>query len=371
MTFARSIRSLAPAAALVTTAALLTACGSGNEPQPAADGAPAAAADAPQFSLAWSEYPSWSVFGVADLYGLIDGDAGKLGPIEQKHNVDLVLNETDYDTCLTLYATGEVDAVCITNMDILNPATSRPSVAILPTSTSNGADALIVTGVDSIEDLKSTPAYGLEASVSQYAFVRGLEVNGFDPAEFTFTNMDPAAAAQAMITRQDGFDAIVVWNPFVLETLKQRSDAKVLFDSSAIPGEIVDMVVVADESLAREGGDRAARAIAEAFYAVCRKLEDSAEGDEALVALGSKFSSLGFEQMQVVVEQTDFYETPELAAELFTGAELPETMKTVVAFCQTYGIITDAPTIGYGDGAAQLRFTAEYVTEPAADQPGG
>ena len=60
----------------------------------------------------------------------------------------------------------------------------------------------------------------------------------------------------------------------------------------------------------------------------------------------------------------------ELATELFTGAELPETMKTVVAFCQTYGIITDAPPIGYGDGAAQLRFTAEYVT-PAADQPGG
>ena len=48
---------------------------------------------APSFSLAWSEYPSWSVFGVAHAAKLIDGAAGKQGPIEQKWNVDIVLKE--------------------------------------------------------------------------------------------------------------------------------------------------------------------------------------------------------------------------------------------------------------------------------------
>ena len=360
----RSLAALGFAAVTLSLAAL-TGCDSESTSTgtTSADGTASDGGPAPQFSLAWSEYPSWSVFGVADLYGLVDGAAGKMGEIEKKHNVDLVLNETDYDTCITLYASGEADAVCITNMDILNPATGRPGVAILPTSTSKGADALIVTGIDNLDALKGKPAYGLEASVSQYTFVRGLQENGYDPAEFTFSNMDPAAAAQAMITRQAGFDAIVVWNPFVLETLKQRPDAKVLFDSSAIPGEIIDMVVMAKSSLDKPGGDRAARAITDAFYAVCRKMEDPATGDEALQAIGEKFSSLNLEQMKKVVQQTDFYETPELAMELFNSPGLGETMNRVVSFCKDYGIIEgEAPTLAYGDsGDGQLTFTTDYL----------
>ena len=34
---------------------------------------------APKFLLAWSEYPSWSIFGVASDVGLIDGEPGKMG----------------------------------------------------------------------------------------------------------------------------------------------------------------------------------------------------------------------------------------------------------------------------------------------------
>lgn len=316
----------------------------------------------PSFSLAWSEYPSWSVFGVAEMRGLIDGDKGKLGPVEEKCSVDIVLNETDYDTCINLYANGAVDAVCITNMDILNPSMGRAATAILPTSTSFGADACIVTGIDSIEDLKGKKAYGLEASVSQYTFVRNIEIAGHDPADFTFSNMDPAAAAQAMITKQSGYDAIVVWNPFVLETLKQRADAKVLFDSSAIPGEIIDMVVAGQDSLAKPGGDRFAHAVIDTFYQVNQMLADPETGEETLVALGSKFSSLGLEKMKTVVEQTQFYKTPADAKALFDGDELRETMGKVTGFCKDYQIIETVPAIGYtADAEAPLVFTSQYI----------
>ena len=50
---------------------------------------------APSFTLAWSEYPSWSVFGVADEQGLIDGKQGAMGSIEEKWNVDIVLKLAD------------------------------------------------------------------------------------------------------------------------------------------------------------------------------------------------------------------------------------------------------------------------------------
>src|SRR4030095_10977311 len=81
-----------------------------------------APAAAPSFSLAWSEYPSWSVFGVAHSLKLIDGAQGQQGPIEKKWNVDVVLKEAEYDPCLTMYGAAQCDAVCITTLDALNPS---------------------------------------------------------------------------------------------------------------------------------------------------------------------------------------------------------------------------------------------------------
>ncbi|MEL6898090.1 MAG: hypothetical protein AAFP90_18475, partial [Planctomycetota bacterium] len=184
------------------------------------------------FSLAWSEYPSWSVFGAAEDMGLIDGAAGAMGEFETKHGIDIELKELDYEPCLTAYAAGEVDAVCITNIDILSPALQRDSVAIMPTSTSDGADACLVVGNLTVDQLKEIPTFGLERSVSQFCFERNLELLKKNPVDFEFKQMDPAVAAGNMQANPDQTQSIVVWNPFVLETLRKQSKSRVLFDSS-------------------------------------------------------------------------------------------------------------------------------------------
>jgi NitT/TauT family transport system substrate-binding protein len=328
------------------------------------------------FSLAWSEYPSWSVFDVAHSKGYINGKAGELGPIETKWNVDVVLKEAEYDPCITLYGTGEVDAVAITNMDILKPSLSRKSVAILPTSTSYGADALLVSKrIKNIRQLRKHEVRGLDQSVSEYMFARNLQLKGKNPKKFKYTSMDPGAAAMAMQQKQKGIDAIAVWNPFVLQTLEKRKDVRVLFDSTAIPGEIIDMVVVADESLKKPGGADFARAVIEAFYAVNRDLADAAKADETLMAIGEKFASLPLEKMKKVVEQTRFYGTPEAGIALFTGGpvlpgvsekKLAEVMPLVVGFSKTHGIVDKEPVIalsgnGSGPPDPNLRFDVSFM----------
>lgn len=320
----------------------------------------------PSFSLAWSEYPSWSAFGVASEVKLIDGKKGALGPIERKWNVDIELKEADYESCLVMYGAGNVDAVCITNMDILNPSLGLPSVAILPTSTSHGADALIVPRtITDVKQLKGKKVYGLAQTVSEYCFVRNLEELGENPADYTFTNMDPGAAAVAMQQKQAGIDAIVVWNPFVLETLNRRSDTHVLFDSTKIPGEIIDMVVASGASLARRGGKEFAGALIEAFYELNKRMENPETRDDTLIALGEKFSNLDLESMKKVVEQTRFYNTPEAGKGVLSGPELPRIMEKVVGFCVKSGIVPQAPALAYGpaeSGAkAALRFDASYI----------
>jgi len=316
------------------------------------------------FSLAWSEYPSWSVFGVADENGLVDKDEGKLGSIEKKWGVDIVLKEADYDTCLTLYGTGTVDAVCMTNMDSLAPSLGRDSVAILPTSTSDGADACVAVGTEGVEQLAGKTSYGLEMSVSQYMFERNLEILGKSVDDYPFSNMDPGAAANAMQTGQEKIGSIVVWNPFVLDTLRKRDGSKVMFDSTSIPGEIIDMVVVGKDSLAKDGGKAFACAVIETFYEVNRLLADPETHDETLIALGAKFSNLPLEDMEIVVQQTRFYKSADEALGLYEAETFQnEIMPKVVKFCVDHGIVETEPTVGYGDPEAQLNFDVSYINE--------
>ena len=319
--------------------------------------------DTPVFSLAWSEYPSWSVFGVAHIQQLIDKDEGKLGAIEKKWNVDIALKEADYEVCIMLYGSSEVDAACLTNMDALNPSLTIPSVMILPTSTSTGADAcIVVDSITDVEQLRGKNVHGLENTVSEYCFVRNLEILGEQESEHRFVNMDPGNAAIAMQTKDPSIEAIVVWNPFVMQTLANRSDVKVLFDSTSIPNEIIDAVIMSQSSLEKPGGENFACAVIDAFYAVNRNLADPAKADETLADIGAKFSNLELDQMKVIIQQTKFFGDSNQGKQLLTGNELPEIMKKVVNFCINHEIVNREPSLSYGNqGQADLRFDASYI----------
>ena len=314
----------------------------------------------PQFQLAWSEYPSWSVFGVADQRGLVDGAAGKMGPIEKKWNVDIVLKQADYVPCLSFYASKAVDAVCVANIDALSPALARKSVAILPTSHSYGADACIVVGVADVKSLAKVKVYGLEASVSEYCFIRNLEVLGENPDDFQFVNRDPAAAATAMETNPQETKAIVVWNPFVMQTLKNNPDAQVLFDSRTIEEEILDLVVMGQDALEKPGGPEFASAVADMFYQVNELLAAPATQDATLQAIGAKFSDLTASEMKTVLDQTRMYGTRDAAQQLYDSTKLKEKMGVVVDFCVRNGNVESAPSLGFGGDSGDLTFRSEY-----------
>ncbi len=344
----------------VVLAAALVGCSSNKQ----------ASGDTPTFSLAWSEYPSWSVFGVAQEKGLI-GKNGE-GTIEKKYGIKINLKQADYDACITLYGNGTVDANCQTNIDSLSPALGRNSVVIMPTSTSVGADALIAVGFngdvnkDTVVDfLKSKDTFGLEKSCSQYVFDRNLMMlTKTATNDLTFRNMDPAAAAQAMQTGQQKINSIMVWNPFVLQTLRTRKDCKVLFDSSSIPEEVIDSIVVAKDVLAKDKGKDFAKALIETYFEVCKMMDTPATADATYVALGAKFSNLNAADMKIVCQQTRFYNTPTKGLALMDSQKFrTETMPYVLDWAVMRKVIDKKPTVGYNDPNAQLNFDDSYLKE--------
>lgn len=339
---------------LIAFATIFVVAGCGTSPEPSTTVAkPVNNKNVPSFTLFWSEYPSWSAFGVADKLGLIKGAKGVLGPIEQKWGVDIVLKQADYDPCITAYGSEQADAVCITNMDVLSPSLSRNSVAICVTSTSYGADAVITTNdIKSMSDLKGREIYGLDKSVSQYLVMRLLQQANMTEKDIKYHGIDPGAAAQAMQNGQKGFEAIAVWEPYLSQSLAKRKDIHVLGDSTKIKNEIYDMVVVGKDVLDKTGGENFAYALNDAYYEVNKWLADPKTTDTTHAALGEKFTNLTAEQMKDVLTRCKFFSTPDKGVSAFTDSNLPVVMNGVVSFCKDHGMVSQNPVISYGKPVA-------------------
>lgn len=284
-----------------------------------------------------SEYPSWGGFATATDMGLIDGRPGWVGPIEKKYGVDLDVRSRPYDTCISEF--GSVGgAICVTNVDLPGIYKNRHATAILPTSTSAGADAVTVIGVEDLDDLVKVDVYGLEKSVSDFAFTRILEENGRNPDNYKFRNRDPEATATGL--QSGSIKAGMIWNPFVILTLQTQPKAKVLIDTKAIPGEVIDMVAFDDATLANPKGNAAAQCVVETYYAVCDLLNDKMKGDDAYESLKERFApKLTVEQMRSICEvgpglgggyKTHFYASPEEGIQVFEQDHLEPIMKKVL-----------------------------------------
>ena len=156
----------------------------------------------------------------------------------------------------------------------------------------------------------------------------------------------------------------MVWNPFVLQTLRTRKDSKVLFDSSTIPEEVIDSIVVAKDVLAKDKGDKFALAIIETYFEVCKMLNNSKTADETYVALGAKFSNLNATDMRTVCQQTRFYDTPQKGLTLMNSSKFKnKTTPMITEFCTSHKMIDKQPTIGWNDSSAQLNFDDKYLKE--------
>ncbi len=290
--------------------------------------------------LANSDYPSWQTFDVADKLGLINREPGKLGTLERKWNVDLVLTRADYVETLNMYGAKAIDAVCMTNTDCPAPTKVRPGVAICPTSTSWGADSCLTTrnDVQSIADLKGKTIHGAEKSVSQFAEWRVIRGAGLKSDDVTFQNMDPSAAGAAMIQKQPGIDIIMVWEATVSQVLAQCPTARVVFDSKRIPLEIIDMIVVAKDVYDSPGGQDFACLLVDTFYQTCQEIN---KGDKALALLGEEFAHLSPDQMKVVRDRCRFFDTPAAGVKVFEDDTLPKAMPKILAFAKEFDIMTD------------------------------
>lgn len=322
-----------------------------------------------KFSVCWSIYVGWMPWGYGAEQGIVKKWADKYG-------IDIdVVQVNDYIESINQYNAGRFDACAMTNMDALTiPAASGvDSTALIVGDFSNGNDGIVVKDDLGLEGLKGKQVNVVELSVSHYLLARALESVGMSEQDLTVVNTADADMVSAFTTPD--VTAVVTWNPLLSE-IREQPQAKMIFDSSDIPGEIIDLMVVNSKTLA--DNPDLGKALVGAWYEIMSIMSaDTEEGKKArqYMANASGTDLAGYEQQ---LASTRMFYQPDAAVAFTESEKLKTTMQDVSEFSFKHGQLgagaSDATFIGiatpagtYGDkNNVQLRFDPSFM-QMAAD----
>ena len=313
-------------------------------------------------SLAWSHYTGWEPLGFIESTGI----AQKWG---EKYGVDLSIQLiNDYIESVNLYTAGAFDGVSVTNMDGLTiPAVGGVDTTVLVIGDfSNGNDGILLNGSEavSVADLKGKEVKLVELSVSHYLLARALDKAGMSERDLSVINASDADLGGLISTSRPG-DAFVTWNP-ILQAVSSTPGVQLIFDSSQIPGEIVDTIMVRTNL-----GDACKKAITGAWYEAMAVMS---AGSDNSIELMAEMAGGSLEEFKAQLETTSmFYEASEAAA--FSASEdIKQTMDYVRQFSFSHGLFgagassPDFVGIEFPDGSVlgdsgniKLRFVDRYM----------
>jgi NitT/TauT family transport system substrate-binding protein len=328
----------------------------------------ASAQEKTEFRVAWSIYVGWMPWGYLETSGIMDKWA-------EKYGIDVeIVQINDYVESINQYTAGAFDGVTATNMDTLSiPSGSGvDTTALIVGDFSNGNDAVILKGEGGLADLAGKPVHLVELSVSHYLLARGLDSVGLSEADLAgVVNTSDADMIAAFAT--DDVQAVVTWNPLVSAIMEDPAANK-LFDSSDIPGEIIDLMVVNTEVL--EANPDFGKALVGAWYEVMGLM---AAGDEAVLTALAEASGTDLAGYKAQLDSTKMFWTPAEAVAFASDPALKDTMVNVAAFLFDKGILGEgAPSpdfvgVAYPDGSTTgdvnnvtFRFDATFM-QMAAD----
>jgi NitT/TauT family transport system substrate-binding protein len=232
----------------------------------------------------------------------------------------------------------------MTNMDMLTiPAAGGvDSTALIVGDFSNGNDGVVLKGKGKkLEDIKGQKVNLVELSVSHYLLVRGLSGIGMRERDVKIVNTSDADVVAAFSTPSS--TAVATWKP-QLATILAMPNAQLVFDSSKIPGEILDLMVVNTATLT--ANPKLGKALVGAWYEIMSLMAKNDAAGKAAETVMAKASGTDLAGYQSQLSTTHLFATPAEAYEFTMGDSLIKTMDLVRHFSFEHGIL--------GQGAASV-----------------
>ena len=292
-----------------------------------------------------------------------------------KYEIDVeIVQINDYVESIIQYSAGEFDGVTATNMDTLSISSGGgvDTTALIVGDYSNGNDAIILKGEGGLADLAGKPVNLVELSVSHYLLARGLDSVGLAEKDLGGVINTSDADMIAAYSTSD-VEAVVTWNPLV-STILEEPGANKLYDSSDIPGEIIDIMWVNTETLA--ANPAFGKALTGAWYELMGLMS---AGDEEVLTAMAEASGTDLAGYKAQLASTEMFWDPADAVAFTSDDALKTTMVNVAEFLFDKGILGEgAPSadfvgVEYPDGTitgdannVKMRYDTTYM-QMAAD----
>jgi NitT/TauT family transport system substrate-binding protein len=296
---------------------------------------PLMAAEKTDFKIAWTIYAGWMPWPYAQEHGIVKKWADKYGISIEFQQIN------DYVESINQYTAGKFDGVLVTNMDALTiPAAGGvDTTAVIVGDYSNGNDGIVLKGAKSLADIKGQKVNLVELSVSHYLLARALDSIGLKESDVSTVNTSDAdivaAAASPDVT------AVVAWNPQLAE-IKKAPDMTEVFDSTKVPGEILDLAVVNTDVL--KDNPNLGKALAGAWFETLALMaKDDAESKAAREEM-AKLSGTDLPGYDAQLKTTYLYTDPKAAADFTRSEDIVKYMDLVRSFSFEHNLL--------GDGAA-------------------
>jgi NitT/TauT family transport system substrate-binding protein len=291
----------------------------------------ATGAEKKSFKVAWSIYVGWMPWDYANQSGILKKWADKYGIVIQLTQIN------DYIESINQYTAGSFDACVMTNMDALTvPAAGGvDSTALIVGDFSNGNDGIVLKGKGkTLADIKGQSINLVQLSVSHYLLVRGLETVGLRERDIKVINTSDADIVGAFVA--PGTTATVAWKPQLAQIVSTPNTTEV-FDSTKIPGEIMDLMVVNSATL--KANPNFGKALIGAWYETMTVVFGKDPRTPAALAAMAKASGTTVPGFNSQLATTKIFNLPADAVAFTSSPNLLKTMDLVRTFSFNHGLL--------------------------------
>lgn len=245
------------------------------------------------FVIAIPTYPGFGIPYLAENKGLFKEMNVQLVRMDDSAAINAGMERGDIDACFT-----SVDSF------VLLAAANIRAKAVLMSDESKGADGIVVK--KSIKDLAGLKGKKVAANLGwpgHFFLLYNLKKAGISFNDVEIMNLDADKAGAAFVSGT--LDAAVTWEPW-LSKATSAGNGTILVSTRTLPGVILDVMVVRDDSLTNKQAE--VQAFVNAYYQALQAYNQDKPGTSAIMA-----SALGLkpEDFTAMAEGFRFIEAAE------------------------------------------------------------
>ncbi|MBX3587065.1 MAG: ABC transporter substrate-binding protein [Ramlibacter sp.] len=279
--------------------------------------------------------------GMSGWTGFAPLTLAKEAGLFKKHGLDVTIKKIPQKDRHLAIASGDIQCAATTvETWIVWNANGVATTQIFQLDKSYGADGMVVKpGITKISDLKGkTVAASAPGTAPYFGLAWMLKKNGLSTKDVKIVNLEPQAAANAMIAGTSGLDAAMTYEPY-LSAVREKPEAGKIIATTLDYPMVMDTFGCTPKFLAEN--PKAAKALADGYFDALEMIKKDPAKSFEIMGADVKQPADKFEASQKYLRWQD-----RAANQKFFASEHAEFSKEAASLLMEAGIIKTLPDMG-------------------------